>query len=89
MHNILMEDQEKIFFFFFPSHVSQIPLIRINHQNGKQWNATFPSSSKQICFLSLPQDAREEKKKKVPKKPKKKMKRQSLFPSCCKVETIF
>lgn len=89
MHNILMEDQEKIFFFFFP----QPCFPNSGYQNQPpEWKAVECNISilfKTNLFPFSATRCQGRKKKKVPKKPKKKMKRQSLFSSCCKVETIF
>lgn len=89
MHNILMEDQEKIFFFppaMFPKFGLSESTTRMESSGMQHFH---PLQNKSVSFLCHKMPGKKKKKNKVPKKPKKKMKRQSLFSSCCKVETIF
>lgn len=74
MHNILMEDQDKL---LFSSNIFQIPLISINHQSGKPLESNISILFKTNLF---PFPARVcQKKKKSSKKAKKKAKYSIFF----------
>lgn len=82
MHNILMEDQEKL---LFSSNIFQILLISINHQSGKPLECNISILFKTNLF---PFPARVcQKKKKMSQE--RQVKIQYLFSSCYKVETSF
>ena len=74
MHNILMEDQDKL---LFSSNIFQIPLISINHQSGKPLECNISILFKTNLF---PFPARVcQKKKKVPRKPRKRQNTVTFF----------
>ena len=81
MHNILMEDQEKL---LFSSNIFQILLISINHQSGKPLECNISILFKTNLF---PFPARVCQKKKMSQE--RQVKIQYLFSSCYKVETSF
>lgn len=81
MHNILMEDQEKL---LFSSNIFQILLISINHQSGKPLECNISILFKTNLF---PFPARVCQKKQMSQE--RQVKIQYLFSSCYKVETSF